>query len=523
MSERLFTPGAIGAAISSAKNDLKGPADMAAAPRNQLDRIAALVWQRYDALLRENNAVDFDDLMVLVCRLFETSDAALEKWQERYQHILVDEYQDTNRAQYVLLRYLAGFRQNLAVVGDDDQSVFSWRGADVRNILDFERDYPNAKVVKREQNYRSTQKILDAAWSVVRNNADRKEKKLWTKREGGPAVVVIEAYDERHEAEAIAREIERLQRQGEVKNNRDVACCTGPTPSRRSRTCSPVRSLRISRRRRPSISGGVKETLAYLRIVRKPLDKRRAPRVTTRPRGVGEDAGEALHSARQRAHARKRFCAPRSDDSERKEALTAFGRLPRARDEATKRAADALPRESRRRLRDGLRRDRGGESGTRTSSNAQLAEEFRISRGRAAHSSSAGSLVSDQDELANQTRRDPHHVHAVKGLSPIVSDVMETRVRTRSLDEEKLSRGAPPRGLGNRARIGVPTSRAGMALLGPTRTRRRVPARAAVEGSSTAVASKRSATVADLDGNATASATRRQGRATSRPCGMPSA
>src|SRR5205823_6590273 len=113
--------------------ELTGPADLAADPRSQLDRVAAIVWKRYDELLRENNAVDFDDLLLLACRLFETSDRALERWQDRYRHILVDEYQDTNRAQYVLLRYLAGYRQNLAVVGDDDQSVFSWRGADVRN------------------------------------------------------------------------------------------------------------------------------------------------------------------------------------------------------------------------------------------------------------------------------------------------------------------------------------------------------------------------------------------------------
>ncbi|TMF65788.1 MAG: hypothetical protein E6I14_01020 [Chloroflexi bacterium] len=222
-SERVFAPGAISSVVSSAKNELKGPADLASSPKGQLDRIAAIVWKRYDELLRENNAVDFDDLLLLACRVFETSDRALEKWQDRYQHILVDEYQDTNRAQYVLLRYLAGFKQNLAVVGDDDQSVFSWRGADVRNILDFERDYPNAKVVKLEQNYRSTQRILDAAHSVVRNNAARKEKKLWTDRQGGSDIVVMQAYDESHEAEIVAREIERLQREGEAHGTRDVA------------------------------------------------------------------------------------------------------------------------------------------------------------------------------------------------------------------------------------------------------------------------------------------------------------
>src|SRR5690242_8968187 len=223
VSEKLISPGAIGAAISGAKNELQGPADMAAAPKDQLRRVTALVWPRYEALLRENNALDFDDILLFAVRVLATSDRALERWQDRYQYILVDEYQDTNRAQYELLRYLAGFRQNLAVVGDDDQSVFSWRGADVRNILDFERDYANATVVKLEQNYRSTQRILDAAWSVVRNNAARKEKRLWTERKGGPDVVVLQAYDERHEAELIGREIERLQRQGEVKSAKDVA------------------------------------------------------------------------------------------------------------------------------------------------------------------------------------------------------------------------------------------------------------------------------------------------------------
>ncbi|HEV8228816.1 MAG TPA: UvrD-helicase domain-containing protein, partial [Candidatus Limnocylindria bacterium] len=336
VSERLFTPGAIGAVISGAKNELKGPADVASVPRNQLDRIAALVWQRYDALLRENNAVDFDDLLLLVCRLFETSDRALEKWQDRYQHVLVDEYQDTNRAQYVLLRYLAGFRQNLCVVGDDDQSVFSWRGADVRNILDFERDYPSAVVVKLEQNYRSTQRILDAAWSVVRNNAARKEKRLWTERQGGPEVVVVQTYDEHHEAEAVAREIERLQRQGEVNSTRDVAVLY--RTNAQSRAIEDVfRAFGLAYQ----VVGGVsfyqrrevKDTLAYLRLMRNSQDSVALARViNTPPRGIGAKtqaslvafardnaitASDALLRAEEIADIPKRQQA----------ALVAFGRL----------------------------------------------------------------------------------------------------------------------------------------------------------------------------------------------------
>src|SRR5437870_4262213 len=298
VSERLFSPGAVGAVISGAKNELRGPADLENEARGQLERLAATVWRRYEALLKENNAVDFDDLLVLPCRLFETSDRALEKWQDRYRHILVDEYQDTNRAQYVLLRYLAGSHQNLAVVGDDDQSVFSWRGADVRNILDFERDYPNAKVVKLEQNYRSTQRILDAAHSVVRNNGARKEKKLWTDRQGGTDVVVMQAYDESHEAELVAREIERLQREGEAHGTRDVAVLY--------RTNAQSRAIEDTFRAfglAYQIVGGVsfyqrrevKDTLAYLRLIRNPQDAFALARVlNTPPRGLGDKTRAAL-------------------------------------------------------------------------------------------------------------------------------------------------------------------------------------------------------------------------------------
>ncbi|MFN2520123.1 MAG: ATP-dependent helicase [Candidatus Limnocylindria bacterium] len=297
-SERLFAPGAILSVISSAKNELRGPADLAASPQGQLERVATTVWARYDALLRDNSAVDFDDLLLLACRVLETSDRALERWQDRYDHILVDEYQDTNRAQYVLLRYLAGYKQNLVVVGDDDQSVFSWRGADVRNILDFEHDYPNAAVVKLEQNYRSTQAILDAAHAVVQNNTARKDKRLWTDRQGGAQVVIVEAYDERHEAELIAREIERLQRQGEVTGARDVAILY--RTNAQSRAIEDVfRGFGLAYQ----VVGGVsfyerrevKDVLAYLRLLRNPRDSVALGRViNTPPRGIGSKTQHAL-------------------------------------------------------------------------------------------------------------------------------------------------------------------------------------------------------------------------------------
>ena len=334
--EKMIPPGAIAAAISGAKNELHGPADMAASAKSQLERVTALVWPRYEALLRENNALDFDDLLLFAVRLFATSDRALERWQDRYEYILVDEYQDTNRAQYELLRYLAGFKQNLAVVGDDDQSVFSWRGADVRNILDFERDYPNATVVKLEQNYRSTQRILDAAWSVVRNNAARKEKKLWTDRAGGPDVVVVQAYDERHEAELIAREIERLQRQGEVKSTRDVAVLY--RTNAQSRAIEDVfRSFGLAYQ----VVGGVsfyqrrevKDVLAYMRLLRNPQDSVALARVlNVPPRGIGDKTRSSLLAFARSQSMTARDALLRAEEiaevpPRQRAALAQFGRL----------------------------------------------------------------------------------------------------------------------------------------------------------------------------------------------------
>ncbi len=336
VGEKTFAPGAIAATISGAKNQLLGPADLAQAPRSPLERVAANVWPRYDALLRENNAVDFDDLLLLACRLFETSDGALERWQDRYRHILVDEYQDTNRAQYVLLRYLAGFTQNLTVVGDDDQSIYSWRGADVRNILDFERDYPGARVVKLERNYRSTQRILDAAWSIVRNNAARMEKRLWTERRGGPSVVVIEAYDERAEAEMIAREIERLQRHGEVKSTKDVAVLYRTNAQSR-----PIEEVFRAFGLAYQLVGGVsfyqrrevKDVLAYLRLLRNPRDSVALARVlNVPPRGIGDKTRTSLLAFAAAAAIPAAQALPRAEEiadipARQRTALASFGRL----------------------------------------------------------------------------------------------------------------------------------------------------------------------------------------------------
>ena len=438
LGDRIVPPGAIAATISNAKNELRGPADLAAGAKGQLERVTTLVWPRYEQLLRENNALDFDDLLLFAVRLFETSDEALNKWQDRFEHILVDEYQDTNRAQYVLLRYLTGWKQNLAVVGDDDQSVFSWRGADLRNILDFERDFPKTTVVKLEQNYRSTQRILDAAHSIVRNNASRKEKRLWTDRAGGEDVVVLEAYDEHHEAEVIAREIERLRRDGEANGPRDVAILY--------RTNAQSRAIEDTFREfglAYQVVGGVsfyerrevKDVLAYLRLLRNPQDTVALARVVNvPPRGVGPKTQAALlAAARDRdvpvVHALRTADGIETVPDRQRRSLAAFGRiledsaaelekrdLPELLDFLLERSGYASY------LRDGT--EEGEERFANVQELRTLAEEF-VTLAREEQLPSfleQVALVSDQDQYRDDTPAATLiTLHAVKGLEfPIV-------------------------------------------------------------------------------------------------------
>jgi DNA helicase-2/ATP-dependent DNA helicase PcrA len=458
VSERLFSPGAVGAVISGAKNELRGPADLANEARGQLERVSATVWRRYEALLKENNAVDFDDLLVLPCRLFETSDRALEKWQDRYDHILVDEYQDTNRAQYVLLRYLAAAKQSLCVVGDDDQSVFSWRGADIRNILDFERDYPNATVVKLEQNYRSTQKILDAAHSVVRHNTARKEKKLWTDRKGGEPVVVVQAHDEHHEAETIAREIERLRREGVVTSARDVAVLY--RTNAQSRAIEDVfRGFGLAYQ----VVGGVsfyarrevKDVLAYLRLLRNPVDSVAIARVlNTPPRGIGAKSQAGLIAfAREREIpvAEALLVAEQAPEIPKRQAaaMVAFGRLlARIREELPVRDLPEIVDEVIRATGYGAYLKDGTEEGEERHANVlelrTIAEDYvNLPRDEQLPSfMEEVALVSDVDEFAEaKPAATLITMHAVKGLEfPIVFVTgMEEGVfpHSRSLEDER--------------------------------------------------------------------------------------
>ncbi len=289
-----WSPKAIRERISEAKNQLVGAERFAEAHGDGADllmRRVAIVYPAYQEALRTQDALDFDDLLVLPVRLLEGSRGLLERYRRRFAFILVDEYQDTNQAQFRLLELLASGHGNLMVVGDDDQSIYGWRGADIRNILDFEHSFPDARVVRLEQNYRSTSVILDAANAVIRENAARKEKTLRTEREGGAPVACVEARDERDEARWIVEEIERLMLADPDRAHRDFAVLY--------RTNAQARALedRFRLRGLPyQIVGGVRfyerreiqDALAYLRLIVNPRDMDAFDRVVNQPRrGVG--------------------------------------------------------------------------------------------------------------------------------------------------------------------------------------------------------------------------------------------
>jgi DNA helicase-2/ATP-dependent DNA helicase PcrA len=297
-----FNPRSFAAQISAAKNVLMTPEDYLRSTEGYIAENVAEVYDLYQTRLYENNAMDFDDLIMQTVALLEVFAEVRERYQRRFKYIHVDEYQDTNHAQYRLVNILAAAHRNLCVVGDDDQSVYSWRGADIRNILDFERDYPEAKVVKLEQNYRSTQTILDAANAVVTNNASRKSKELWTAGPEGERIRVFTAVDEYAEARFVVSEIERLVDSG--ASPRDMAVFY--------RTNAQSRALEdvLVREGIPyQVVGGVrfyeraeiKDTMAYLTVISNPNDAGALERIINVPkRGLGSTS-----VARLQDHARR--------------------------------------------------------------------------------------------------------------------------------------------------------------------------------------------------------------------------
>ncbi|MDZ4655810.1 MAG: UvrD-helicase domain-containing protein [Coriobacteriia bacterium] len=282
--------------ISSAKNELIGPARYAEDAAMPPMKITAKVYPLYQQRLRAANAMDFDDLLVNAHRLFAEHPEVLAFYQDRFRYIHVDEYQDTNHAQYSIVNLLAAKHRNLMVVGDDDQSIYSWRGADIRNILEFEHDYPEATVIKLEQNYRSTQTILTAANAVVANNAGRKPKTLWTANVGGEAITRYYASDEKDEARFVGQEVERLLR--EEHRGYDEFAVFYRTNAQ-SRTLEDI-FLRMGVPYR--LVGGtrfferaeIKDVMSWLRAVVNPADIQSVERLLAKRQGIGKTTVDTL-------------------------------------------------------------------------------------------------------------------------------------------------------------------------------------------------------------------------------------
>ncbi|HHU30752.1 MAG: DNA helicase PcrA [Bacillota bacterium] len=286
-------PRGVLAVISRAKNELTDEESYALAAADYYTRQVSRIYRRYQERLRKNNALDFDDLLLYNIRLFKENPDLLAHYREKFRYILVDEYQDTNRVQYEIVRLLAEEHRNICVVGDDDQSIYQFRGADIRNILDFERDWPEAVVVKLEENYRSTGNILEAANHVVKNNAGRKEKKLWTRKEKGEPVTVFAAEDEKQEARFIAREIRRLA----ARYNKFAVLYRTNAQSRVLEDAMLWENISYQ------IVGGVrfwerkeiKDIIAYLRVLANPTDDLSLQRIINVPRrGIGAVTLERL-------------------------------------------------------------------------------------------------------------------------------------------------------------------------------------------------------------------------------------
>ncbi len=295
LDPKQFAPRALQSVISNAKSQMLGPTDLTG--KSYFEEVTRRVYERYQQKLMDSSALDFDDLLMKTVVLFRNNKEILEKYQARYMHIQVDEFQDTNLVQYELVKLLAGKYRNICVVGDPDQSIYSWRAADIRNILNFEKDFPDAKVILLEQNYRSTQLILDAATHVISANKQRKPKDLWTQNEKGLPPQVIETYSEEDEAQWVVNEIDRMVRSKEIKAG---DCAIMYRTNAQSRVLEEafirygmpyklVAGTRFYERRE------VKDIIAYLRLIQNPNDTVSLMRVINVPqRGIGERSLDEL-------------------------------------------------------------------------------------------------------------------------------------------------------------------------------------------------------------------------------------
>jgi DNA helicase-2/ATP-dependent DNA helicase PcrA len=284
LNPKEFNPKSILTYISSAKNELITPTVYRDVANGHFQSAVAVVYPKYQQILLDNNALDFDDLIIKTIKLFRDAPEVLERYQNQFKYVLVDEYQDTNHSQYILVNLIAQKHRNICVVGDDDQAIYSWRGATIKNILSFEKDYPEAKVIKLEQNYRSTKKILDAAFEVIKHNNKRKSKKLWTEKEQGTNVVVYNSSDERDEAEFVADNIEGLLDEGTEPSDIVVLYRTN-AQSRNIEEAMLQHAIPYQIFRGTSFyqRKEIKDILAYLRIIYNPKDDTNLLRIINTP------------------------------------------------------------------------------------------------------------------------------------------------------------------------------------------------------------------------------------------------
>jgi DNA helicase-2/ATP-dependent DNA helicase PcrA len=292
-----FAPRAIQSAVTAAKSQMISPEDFLRHGRSYFEEVVQRVYERYQKLLDAASALDFDDLLMRTVLLFREKPDILARYQSRYLHIQVDEFQDTNLVQYELIKQLAGKYRNICVVGDPDQSIYSWRAADLRNILNFEKDYPDAKVVLLEQNYRSTKAILETASHVISANKQRKPKDLWTENEPGQLACVIETYTGEEEAQYVVNEVDRLVRSGEARYG---DCAVMYRTNAQSRLLEEafirygmpyklVAGTRFYERRE------VRDIIAYLRLIQNPYDTVSLLRIINVPqRGIGQRSLDEL-------------------------------------------------------------------------------------------------------------------------------------------------------------------------------------------------------------------------------------
>ena len=299
LDTKQLTPRTVLSRISWAKNHMLDPQEIYLQSTDPVAERIAHIYEIYRKELRKANALDFDDLLLEAVRVLRSSGEVRERYNRRYRYLLIDEYQDTNRPQYELMKLLAGTEHNVCVVGDEDQSIYSWRGADIRNILEFEKDFPEAKTIRLEQNYRSTQVILEGASAVVARNLQRKGKNLWTSREGGALIGYYEAPDGENEALFIADQIQKYLRKAGEEQELPRAAVLYRTNSQSRLVEEALRRYGIAY----TMVGGfsfydrseIKDLLSYLKLVQNPDDSIALARViNTPPRGIGKTTLEVL-------------------------------------------------------------------------------------------------------------------------------------------------------------------------------------------------------------------------------------